>query len=117
MPVAFGHVGTAMDGQPVRQRQQSLSGTTKALHFTVLRRRHTTDAGDDDVLMYVQPGTARIEYLHAALLQDREWQRRQPSLSDSGKRAPAGRHHVPSVTIRGARRVAGQTLKRAQCTR
>jgi hypothetical protein len=51
----------------------------------VLGRRHTTDTGDDDdVLMNVQPGTVRIEYLHAALLQDTEWQRRQPSFELRG---------------------------------
>jgi len=55
-----------MDDQEVRKRQQSLSGTAKALHFTVLWHGHTADAGNDDVLMRVQPGTARIEYFHAA---------------------------------------------------
>ena len=45
-----------MDGQPMRQRQQSRHST---LHFMVLWRRHTTDAGDDDLLMYVQSSPAQ----------------------------------------------------------
>ncbi|MCY1533178.1 hypothetical protein D9M68_684910 [compost metagenome] len=81
-----GHVGAAVQRQPVGQRQQAGGGAVETAHFVMHGRGDAAHTGHDGVLVHVQPGTAGIEHLHGASCQS-QWQRQQPSSSKSTRRA------------------------------
>src|SRR5437667_335711 len=104
------HVGAALGGEPIAQRQQVASGGPEGLHLTGdLGPSPDARAGDDAVLVHVKSGALGMNDVHAGLLR----RVAAPAWSPRGRKlesALSGRR--PVVAVRGARRAPGPTTIR-----
>jgi hypothetical protein len=84
------HVSHGVLSEPVVELQQSRGRRREAFHLVVRWLRDAADTGDNAILVYVQPGTARIQHLHrcSSVIAKTRWRREKPSSSKSNIRAP-----------------------------